>query len=86
MSYRKIYLLEDEEEEVTKELVIHQEFEAEEGGVVWDCALILVAYFEKCFTKHLFPFNGAQGASEQGGGKWRVLELGSGTGIVGLAF
>ncbi len=88
MSYRKIYLLDDEEErekDVTKQLTIHQNFEAEEGSVVWDCALLLLSFFEKCFTEHRFPFDHR---SQEGGhtNSWRVLELGSGTGVVGLAF
>lgn len=60
------------------ELEIEQLFsDAEEGSVVWDCALVTIAYFAKLAKMDL--------ACSYSPSNKRVLELGSGTGVVGLA-
>ncbi|KAK3286535.1 hypothetical protein CYMTET_5913 [Cymbomonas tetramitiformis] len=55
-----------------KTIVIHEQvdFEDEVGATVWDCALVLAHYLEVLSPQHLR-------------GK-RTIELGSGTGLVGL--
>ena len=54
------------------EIVIEQEFSgAEEGAVIWDCARCLLAHIVRS------PASDPRGS--------RVLEVGSGTGVVGLA-
>ena len=54
------------------ELVISQESSGSESVVVWDAALVLAYYLEKHQDK--FFHN-----------KSKVVELGSGTGVVGIA-
>ena len=56
-------------------LEIYQELEGDVGCVVWDAAITLAKYIDgECFRKKE-TFDGGK----------NVLELGAGTGIVGLA-
>eukprot|EP01116_Phalansterium_solitarium_P012447 TRINITY_DN28726_c0_g1_i1.p1 TRINITY_DN28726_c0_g1~~TRINITY_DN28726_c0_g1_i1.p1 ORF type:complete len:215 (+),score=36.36 TRINITY_DN28726_c0_g1_i1:63-707(+) len=56
-----------------KEIFINQLFNEELGGNVWDAALVLCKYFENAED---FPAGFFEGK--------RVVELGAGTGVVGL--
>ncbi len=58
-------------QEEVKEVLVEQEFEGAEAVVVWDAALVL-AYFLQRHQKEL-ALKGK-----------RVIELGAGTGVVGL--
>eukprot|EP01121_Diplochlamys_sp_Union-15-3_P013583 TRINITY_DN4240_c0_g1_i1.p1 TRINITY_DN4240_c0_g1~~TRINITY_DN4240_c0_g1_i1.p1 ORF type:complete len:207 (-),score=30.59 TRINITY_DN4240_c0_g1_i1:4-624(-) len=53
---------------------IHQSFDGELGSTVWDCALVLLKYLE---NKDDFPTDFFKGK--------RVIELGAGTGVIGIA-
>ena len=55
-----------------KEVRVSQDFEGSEAVVVWDAALVLAHFLER--NRSSFDLCGK-----------RVLELGAGTGIVGLA-
>ena len=61
------------------ELVISQESSGSESVVVWDAALVLAYYLER-HQDDLFHNKKANKAE-----KTKVVELGSGTGVVGIA-
>ena len=56
------------------ELDIFQQYVGDVGGVVWDAALVMCAFLERLDSKRPGHLEGA-----------RVIELGAGTGLVGLA-
>ena len=64
---------------VEVELVISQESSGSESVVVWDAALVLAYYLER-HQDDLFHNKKANKAE-----KTKVVELGSGTGVVGIA-
>ena len=55
-------------------LEIYQQLEGDVGCVVWDAAICLAKYIDLKATREKYEFH-----------RKRVIELGSGTGVVGLA-
>lgn len=55
------------------------------GGVIWDCGLLLVDCFLAILT-HTTPLGAVDSSniSGEGIGDWRVLDLGTGTGVAGI--
>ncbi|KAK7021978.1 hypothetical protein SK128_006312 [Halocaridina rubra] len=68
-----MFIREVEFEDIDKSLSIYQENEGDVGCVVWDAAIVLAKYLEKQ-RKNKCMITG-----------FKVLELGSGTGFLGLA-
>jgi predicted nicotinamide N-methyase len=67
---RRVWLAEDDDDQSF--LDVEQLYECDTGGVVWDAGLVLISYLRKL-------------ARLPGGARARALDLGSGTGVVGMA-
>ena len=65
------------------ELVIVQESESKTGGVIWDAALVLEAFIRKTAKSAAHLFDGKYLPVLKNA---TVLDLGTGTGFMGLSF